>query len=564
MNKKLSMVILLMVCNALWSAVNLQINTKNITQGEPFVLIITDDGYAQVAPDLSPLEKDFYISGTEHSASVAVINNTIQSKTRWMIQLIAKKSGALRIPSLEIRGIKTKSIAITVAPSGQSNQPPSLSNSAAKAQPYSSTKDISIDTDKDVLLTAEVSSNKPYLNQQVIYTMRLLNARRLVDVEFTPPSVKNALMFPLGDGQRYETTKKGKRYAVEEQRYAVFPLKSGEIRIQAPTFSALIYDGFPQRVRPTAAALSLQVQPVPKGSSVATWLPASMVEVEENYSSTALTLSLNETLIREVSIKALGITSELIPESHFSSPDGVKLYSDQPERKNYLQNNEVLGTSSIKLTYLFNQPGEVCLPSYTLTWFNTKTKKEENATLPKHCLTIKSSAKRVPPKYAPPNPKLMKEIEAIGNKYLHKPHTHVWLIIAYSCAALIILGLLLIAIFYTRSYRKRATLTPSVREIEQALKKACENNNATQARDHFLQWIKLRFPNAQARNLQDAAKLTAHQSLMGQVKRLSDALYATEKKPWSGKDFWEAFKQYRTKKNTRPKNGRSLPPINPY
>ena len=563
--KKLFFILLFScVCTLVWASVEVKITTKKIIQGKPFVLVITDDNYSQVVPNIAPLQQDFFILGTEQRASVSVVNNTMHSQTQWIIHLEAKKSGKLTIPSLHISGVTTKAIPITVTTVGTSVKKNPTAQNTTPAQQTDTAPKATIDTDKDVILNTEVSTHQPYLNQQVIYTMRLFNSRRLVDVEFTPPSVENALMFPLGDGNRYETIKNGKRYAVEEQRYAVFPLKSGEIKIIPPTFNALIYDGFPQRIRPKAKVQTLQVKPVPKGSSVSEWLPASNVELEENYSNSAASLKRNETLVREVTIKALGITSELLPEQSFASPKEAKLYKETPERKNYLQNKEVLGTLSIKLSYLFNTAGEVCIPPYTLSWFNTKTKKIQQASLPKHCLTVQKSAQDAQKINRPPSPKVIKELEAIGNKYLKKPPAKHWLQLGYIIAGLIILILVILAIFYLITLRRSKKSTPTTREIEHALKKACAKNDPLKTRDYFLQWIRLRFPSAHALNLADAANLTAHQALMGQVNRLSKVIYTNEKRSWHGKDFWDAFTLYQQKKNPNKKNKSSLPPINPY
>ena len=558
--------ILLFCSLSLWAKVTVEVDSPQVTQGQPFRLIITNDSYSQSIPDITPLQQDFIISGSEQSTSVTAINNKIQSETRWIIYLETNKIGKLVIPSLNIGGQLTKEIPITVSPAtangNTSPTPPTFSPRKKTKSIPQSPSDIS----EDVMLTAEVDLKKPYLNQQVLYTMRLLNSRRLVDVEFVPPTVKDALMFPLGDSNRYEISEQGKRYAVEEQRYAVFPLKSGAITITPPKFSALIYDGFPQRIRPEAPTITLNVKPVPAKTSIADWLPAINVEMEEEYDKQTGRLFVGDTLTREITIKALGITSELLPEYSFSAPSGVNVYSEKPERKNYLQNNEVLGTATFKLTYLFNEPGSVTLPAFQVQWFNTKTGKMESVQLPERRINIIGKPGGAPVKASPPSPEVIKDLNAIAEKYLVKKKPSVftpWFVIT---SVLIILALLLISgILYWFWQRKTSTLLPTRNELEQSLKKACLKNDAHKARDYFIQWAQTRWPHAHPLNLSDVGKLTADKVLMTQVSRLSKAIYEPKQVTWSGQEFWQAFDNYRRKKgNSKNGSNSPLPPINPY
>ena len=47
---------------------------------------------------------------------------------------------------------------------------------------------------------------------------------------------------PFGGERRYQVNKNGRTYAVEEQQFALFPQKSGDLKIKPPVFNALVYD----------------------------------------------------------------------------------------------------------------------------------------------------------------------------------------------------------------------------------------------------------------------------------------------------------------------------------
>ena len=57
--------ILLFCSLSLWAKVTVEVDSPQVTQGQPFRLIITNDSYSQSIPDITPLQQDFIISGSE-------------------------------------------------------------------------------------------------------------------------------------------------------------------------------------------------------------------------------------------------------------------------------------------------------------------------------------------------------------------------------------------------------------------------------------------------------------------------------------------------------------------
>ncbi|MCC5791383.1 MAG: BatD family protein [Legionellaceae bacterium] len=549
----------------LWAKPSVQVDPADIVQGKAFRLILRDDSHHQGVPDLTPLERDFSIHGTEQSASVTVINNQIQSETSWIIYLSTQKSGQLTIPALTIDGEQTDPLVIHVQKS-QTAVPASPAPTTAPA--VSPPKPgLPQNSKEDVLLQVEVDLKKPYLNQQVIYTVRLFNARRLVDVEFQAPQAQDALMFPLGDSRRYQLTEQGKHYAVEEQHFALFPLKSGSLTVTPPQFSALIYDGFPQRIRPQADSIQLQVQPVPAGSTVARWLPAKAVKLEEEYDTDSKTLEEGDTLTREITLKALGMTAELLPEYPFASTADFNVYHDKPVPKNYLQAGEVLGTLTLKVTYVFNTAGTIHIPAFSVPWFNTQNHQWEEAKLPARTLQIKPATAA-----AAPISSDMTAKPAAGGITARLPAAEagkqserLWLLRSgWFWGGGLVVGLLLAAMLLWRRYSGRLPLLATRRELEQGLRRACKKNEARQAADYFLRWAQMHWPQAHPLNVTQAAALSGDQALIQQSTLLSQALYEPRRPHWLGHDFWAAFQHYCAKK-ARPRASRAsaLPPIHP-
>lgn len=217
MKKILLSLLLVCVVKVGFTAATMQLESAKVQAGDTVRLFLTLDGTeANSVPDLSPLQKDFTIVGTERSMNYTVINGRAQSMGQWLILLVPKKAGIITVPGIQVGQEKTAPVTLEVSEE-ESSQTQPLNSSQAQ----------------DVKLLAEVSDEYPFINQQVIYNVRLYNSRHLVNADYQPPQVEDALLIPLESGRRYQTAENGRLYTVEEQRYAIFR-KSGPLKLLLP------------------------------------------------------------------------------------------------------------------------------------------------------------------------------------------------------------------------------------------------------------------------------------------------------------------------------------------
>lgn len=205
------------------------------------------------------------------------------------------------------------------------------------------------------------------------------------------------MLVPLGEEKRYQTQKNGVTFLVEEQNYAIFPQKSGPLKIKPPVFTALIYDFNPERVKATDKPMNIEVQPIPKEYSGKVWLPAKQVKLMEQYENSDQTIAQGNTLIRTVILEGVGVPAQLLPALNFAEIDGVNVYPEKGKDKNRVTYGELIGRTEIKVTYLFNKAGKITIPELKLPWFNTETGKEEIATLPAKTFEVTPSLNPAPP-----------------------------------------------------------------------------------------------------------------------------------------------------------------------
>lgn len=527
--------------------IQVQIEPAQVAMGETFKLILTDDNPQNGGiPDLSALQKEFAIIGTERHVNYVVSNGQAQSASQWIISLQALKSGILTIPSIKFGLDQSNPITINVE-SGSKTQ----DDQGTSAQ------------QQDIMLTAGVDEKKPYVNQQVIYTVKLFNSKRLLDVEYQGPKVDNALIIPLGESKRYQAIQNNTNYVVEEQNYAIFPQKSGTLSIISPTFTALVYDINPQRIKVEDKTIKLNVQPIPSGIKGASWLPAKQVSLTETYENSTQTLSQGSTLTRTVTLEAVSIPAQLLPNLEFEETDGFSVYPEKGTDKNQVKQGQLTGSTSFKVTYLFNKAGKAIIPELRLHWFNTETGKNEVAVLAPRSMDITPSA----------SVKSDNTISSKANEYgvkqqsssktdapLSMTNKWAWLVaLLFGLAWVITLGLW--------RWQKR-TGYPSKKQsqhIVNELNKACKECNPQKARDALLKWGMLQWPDAPILNLSDLTKLVRDAHLKKQIHLLSQVLYKSDAKAmWRGDELLRAVIALKKSNSGQKQNSNILPPINPF
>ena len=539
-----------------FAATHLQLEPTHIQPDETFRIILTTDNIRGTGdPDLAPLQRDFTILGTEHSISYSIINGHTTSLGQWRILLRPKKVGKLVIPAIQIGSEHTDAGTVTV--SDASTQPAAGPDSSQQAT-------------HDLMLKTSVSEQSPYINQQVLYTVRFYNAEQLLNVEYHPPTVDNALLVSLGNGRHYETQIHGSAYQVEEQQYAIFPQKSGPLTINPPQLNATVYDGIPKEMHIRTNASTLSVRPAPAHYQEKNWLPAKNIALSETYEPSVHTVKEGDILTRTVTLQAEAMPSQLLPTLTFEANAQLSVYPESPEGKNTTTLNGLIGTTTTKVTYLINQAGQITIPELKVRWFNTGTGKIDSTVLPARILMAKSNGK-VATRHKPKTTSLS---STITQKKADKPTTlsvapvspNYQIIYAVAIGFMAACGLIALCWWIRRS--RVVTRERQIRQAIRRVEDACQKNQPEKARRALLDFAQLQWPEANILNLQDVAKLTQQADLKQHLSLLSEVLYdLSHQHTWQGARLLESFKKYSQMKGNQRSRHKStssgLPPINP-
>lgn len=531
MNRFFSILTLLLWHTLTTATVTMTITPTKVYLDDTMQLTLTlENANSQTLPDITPLETNFTIIGTQQSRSYSVINGTAHSMNQWIILLRPKHPGLLTIPALQVGKELSNSVQVLVE---------------KKANTTTSSED------NDILFRGTISKNNPLIHEQVVYTVKLYATQRLLDIEYQPPEIDDALLIPLGEGRRYHESIHDKEYAVDEQQYAIFPQKSGVLHLSPPTLNALVYDVVPRRIQKQAEPIELNVKPQTGKHG----FPAKQVTLTEHYQIPTTKLTTGDTIVRSITLEAVGVPAQLLPTIAIKHSPQYRAYFEKPTTNNTLRQQELVGTSTMNITYVLNQAGTITLAPVQLTWFNTQTGQPETAKLPAHTVTVRA-------KHTTPS-----SIKPIANT-THQPLTTKPApasSIAWWVAAILGCGWIITLIVWWFYRNNQYNFDADKRTVLHAIQTACNTNDPLQAQTALLQWACEQWPEVSCLNLNDIIKLVADNPvLQKQIQLLSHALYSQQTQAtWQGIALWNSIKYYKPKKGQRKKEKQTLASIYP-
>ena len=549
------------------AALQVRVDRAQIAIDESFTLLVESDGNQRATPDFTPLETDFEIINQNQSTSFQFINGETSSKITWQLTLIAKRTGQLRIPPLRAGGEQSRELRVNVSAK--------RSNAGGGGE--------------DVIIEVELEPGTIYVQQETIYTVRLLYAAELGGgSSLTEPVIRegDAVIERLGEDTRYTTRRDGRSYNVLERRYALYPQESGEL-----TISPILFDGsvvirsrnrstdpfdilspFNQQTRVKRARsreVALNVQPVPT-QAAQPWLPARELRLEEDWSHDPATFVVGEPFTRTVTLIAEGLTSAQLPAISDGAIEAMKQYPDQPTLTDNRTASGTTGTRQEKIALIPTRAGRIILPMIEIPWWNVELGRQEVVRLPARTIDVTPAATNMAPS-SPVFESAITQGGAAPTVNAHRPAgattSERWLWLS------ILLGIgwftTAIAWWFRAHHAGKRVLTekqrhnPDLRKLAQRVEVACRNNAAPEAKEALLAWAQATWPGAIPRSLFSIAARTPP-PLADALHQLDRALYGTDSTEWRGEKLLQQFRHHRPPSTApAPAENAALRPLHP-
>jgi hypothetical protein len=539
-------------------------------------------------PDLSPLERDFDILGKSQNSQFSFNLGTSTALNFWVVTLMPKSVGTFEIPPIKIGDHESQPIRLTIKSS------PQLLDSNGNPP---------------VMLKTEVSEIEPYLQQEVILSVKLYTSVALQNANRSVPSHPDLVIERLTDDQMNYQTVNGTQYQVITRDYLAFPQRSGLLTIPPQSIQAMINTSTGRRmIKVQSEPLNLQVTPIPASYTGDAWLPSSKVTVSTTLDKSNDAPRIGDTLIWTINISAKGALPEQIPTLDFNSTRNYKLYPKPPKFDNQKTADGVTGSQSITVEVVPTEQGTLTLPDINITYWNTETRAISTASASTQAIEIaplpntSSKTNDATTKKQTINEPLPAQTRSVAPISLaKKPVEKVtqsnqttqengldlevlqakdgFSLRHYLIAGLLILAIALLSI-WTIIWLKRKKSQPEVnyqvptlqefaplsttdeQSAYRALIECCQQNNLPSLRPSLLEWARHRWGDNEIRSVDDIKRLTSvhvTQLLMEAELMLYSNNPAHE---WQGQPLADALDEY-TSGQAKPSQASQLKTLYP-
>lgn len=552
--------ILLLVSTQAFAAANItaRLSHNPVSLDESFHLIYEADSQVD-SPDFSVLTNDFEILSSSQSTNMRSVNGQWTLKKSWDLVLISKQAGIFTIPPVPFGSDSSPSVRVTVKPTV-----PGTPQGTSGEDAY--------------FLEVSTDRRSAWVQSEIIYTVRFLSSINISRPTLSEPetSDQDAIIEQLGQVANYQKMINGMPYTVNELRFAVYPQHSGTLtfkpivfegRIPSSRRSNSLFDQFMQSgtlKRLRSKSVSVNIKPRPANIAAEDWLPAEQLTILEDWSEDISQLRTGEPVTRTLTISATGLTAEQLNEIEFAEIDGVKQYPDKAVTENQPQRDGITGVKQIKVAMIPTQAGRYVVPEITIPWWNTRSGKQEFATVPESVLEATGMAALSPasPQVQLTAPRAQGQAGLAGGatgadaRVVSDPGYWPWisLVLATGWIATTLL------LFRNRRPQTETAKPPAqipLLPLERAVEKACSAADAAQTKDSLLGWAAARWPQQGMTSLADIAAAVP-QDLHDQINALNNTLYSAHGGDWDSRALLAAFHGFVAARAKTPKSPESV------
>lgn len=346
-------------------------------------------------PVLQGLES-FLVTTGGTSSRVEIINGKVNSGVDYTYFIQPKKTGTFKIGPIKVtvdgKTFESKRHTLVVR---------------TATQPGSSDPG-------PVFVQASVSSRDIYVDEQVIYKLKLYYRVNVGNLSLRLPEVEYVRFQQLGRPLEYPSTHEGLAYQVLEVRHALVASKQGDLIIPPSRMKMTVrqagsrsrFDSFFNNSlsgfssgRPltlTTEPMDLHVNALPEDGRPADF--TGIVGTFQMISTLApSTLKAGDSATLTIQVKGRG-TVNRIPDLDLPEMEFAKTYSDQPVLETGQDRQGIVGTKTMKWALVPDNIGEYKILPLSLSFFNPETKKYHVLNTLSHNLSVLpgESEKKVP------------------------------------------------------------------------------------------------------------------------------------------------------------------------
>jgi hypothetical protein len=254
-----------------------------------------------------------------------------------------------------------------------------------------------------IFLTAELSDDTVYVEEQTIYILKLYLRRNVRNINLNLPETENLIFKQISKPTEYPGTRSGQNFQVIEVRYAVVPSKAGSYAVDPAKMSMTVLQsrrsskrgfmndpfssftsGRPLSV--TSKSLQLMVRPLPQKGKPPDF--SGLVGKFKMWSKLEpVSLKTGESATLTVSVSGQGNVNR-IPDLKMPELSHIKIYADKPVLESTQASNGTKGSKTMKWALVPEKDGRLEVPPVAVSFFDTEHHRYKTLKSAKYTLSV--------------------------------------------------------------------------------------------------------------------------------------------------------------------------------
>ncbi len=527
--------------------VRVAVDRNVVRQNQRFGVKFIADTAAASDPDWKPLNKDFHVEVGGKQLRKKIVNGVERTTQEWGVHLRPKRAGKLKIPPLQFGALRSREVAVNVKPAPKPAKP---KKQAQKKR-------------EDFFIEVSAQPNNPYVQAQVLFTLKVFMLHSLRGSVSPPQSSNKALVEALGDARNYRAKRDGRNYNVYEGQYLIYPQTSGDVKIQPISLDGhYVRGGRRQRVRKKSQVLTLKVRPIPASFPGKFWVPAEKFTIKEDWSGDLASWRAGEPLTRTLNLEAKGLLAKQVPEIDLSEVGGFRVYTEQADFKNQRKGKTIIGKRQQAVVMIPAQAGAYKLPNVRVPWWNTRDDRLEFAELPAKEIMVDEAAFGMLMMEEPSSTVVADVTETNRSTFgaaIQVRNPWFWVSAALLTGWLANLALTSHGKGLYRRFKATRRRRLTMKKLLADIRRAASDQDAAATKDLLMQWGRMTWPADPPTSVKQIAARFGG-LMVQQVEQMEAVLYGRNAE-WKGSLLWDAFSSQELKEEYKPQPSDDLQPL---
>ncbi|MGH8014954.1 MAG: BatD family protein [Candidatus Zixiibacteriota bacterium] len=345
-------------------------------------VIISSTDQNTAAPNIPTLPM-FEVYSQGRSSNISIVNGAVSASMTYRYILMPQKAGNFPVEQIAVvhenKRYVADPITLTILDRGVATSP-ELEEQAGDAGGGS----------RDYFLEANIDNSKPYVGQQVTFTLKFFIAvQSFGSPELTEPVMTGFWSEVLGNKPVYFQNISNRRYKVIERKYALFPTQTGELTIGRSIIRTTIatagkgyrdpFDVFGNvfgrgtEITVRSQPVVLNVRPLPEKGK-----PKDFTGTVGKFSITA-TIDKREVEVSQPLTAVFKITGvgnvKSVAEPTIPDLQDFRVYRSSSSENMTKLNDLLGGTKIFEEVFIPNRPGEQEIPAISYNYFDPEAGK---------------------------------------------------------------------------------------------------------------------------------------------------------------------------------------------